>query len=157
MPTFSEQDLMNMETQGSMETKFTPPDQGDYTAVVKEVKVRQGIAKSSGEPFHALDVMWELQNVEDMMKRLEMDRPPVVKQGLFLDIDEQTGKLAVGKNKNVHLGRLRESLGLNQPDKPFSFRMLEGRAARVRVKHTVDTARNETYANVDGVAALPPR
>ena len=43
-------------------------------------------------------------------------------------------------------------MGLNEPGKPFNFRMLQGKLAKVSIKHRV--ADDVIYAEVKGVARL---
>jgi hypothetical protein len=72
----------------------------------------------------------------------------------MLDLDPNGG-LDMAEGKNVGLGRLREALGLNDPTESFSFNMLPGRMAKVRVGHREDSRDPEIkYAEVQAVVAL---
>ena len=58
----------------------------------------------------------------------------------------------MGKGQNVGLGRLRESLNLNDPTKAFAFRQLEGQMAKIKVDHQPDKEDPEkVYDRVVGV------
>jgi hypothetical protein len=76
---------------------------------------------------------------------------PSVSQSLMLDMTE-SGALAVGTNKNVNLGRLREALGQNVSGRPWSPNMLQGQVARISVKHRL--WEDKTFAEVKGVVKL---
>jgi hypothetical protein len=79
---------------------------------------------------------------------------PTVRQSVFLDLTPQ-GKLDMSKGKNIQLGKLREALGLNDPNKSFSFADLPGRAAIVGVEHTPnEKSPGDVYANVAKVGKL---
>ena len=78
---------------------------------------------------------------------------PTVRQSVFLDLTPN-GKLDMSKGKNIGLGKLREALGLNDPNKPFSFADLPGRAAIVTVEHTPGKEPGDVYANVSKVGKL---
>jgi hypothetical protein len=68
-----------------------------------------------------------------------------VPQDVMLDLTD-SGQLDMAKGRNVRLGRLREALDLNAPGRPFSFAMIQGRMAKVKVGHRVDG--EDIYAEV---------
>jgi len=80
-----------------------------------------------------------------------LGREPKVRQSLMLDV-RADGALEFGKGKNVGLGRVREALGQNSTGRPWSFPMLGGQLAKVKVKHRLDTATGRTYVEVTDVA-----
>ena len=83
---------------------------------------------------------------------------PRVKLSLFCDVNvDEAGNvvsLAYGPGKNVGLGRLREALGQNSPTKKWSWKHLEGVAAKIKVEQRITA--DGTFAQVarDGVVAL---
>ena len=150
MTMFSPEQFLDMQITESNDTKIVPVPVGEYFAVVKEVKVRPWQSKADpSKAGIALDLQWDL---DDAGVKTLLGRDSVtVKQGIMLDMTE-AGGLDVGKGRNVGLGRLREAVNLNAPGQPFSFSMLTGRMAKVKVEHRVD---GETiYAEVKGVAKV---
>lgn len=115
---FDPEAFLNSTTDQSSETKFTPVPGGDYRALIDDIKLR--VAKEST----ILDVTWQLLEVpQDVLEVLGRDKA-LVRQSLFLDIEN--GVLAVGANRNVQLGRVREAVGQNVSGQVWSPRMLKG-------------------------------
>lgn len=125
------------------DTRYVAIPEGEYAALIKEKKFRQE------KGYTILDVAWIIddQGVRDLTGMKE----PTVRQSIFLDMIAGGG-LDFGKGKNVKLGRLREATGLNTPGMPFSFAMLEGRPARVSIKHRIHEG--DTFADVKEVTKL---
>lgn len=131
----------------SNDTVLIPVDEGEYPAVIKKKDFRV-VETKNGEQV-VLDVTWE---VDDAAQREKTGREQLtVRQGLFLDRRDD-GTLDFGKGKNVGLGKLREAVGLNQPGAPFSFEMLVGRPAMVKIKNRQDG--DDTFSDVKGVRPL---
>lgn len=150
MSMFSPEQFLGMQVNESNDTKVVPVPPGEYMAVVKEVKARPWQSKADpSKAGIALDVQWSLDDagVKALLGRDEVS----IKQGVMLDMSE-AGGLDMGKGKNISLGRLREATGLNTPGQPFSFTMLTGRMAKVKVEHRVDG--ENIYAEVKQVAKL---
>ena len=136
---------------GANDTVFPTCPPGEYPAQVKDVAGRQMPNKNGGMST-IVDITWTIddQGVREALNLKE----PSVRQSLFLDLDEQ-GQIDMGAQKNVRLGRLREALGLNNPDQPFSFDHLPGQVAIVTVTNTPAKDDPDTiYANVQKVAPL---
>lgn len=147
---FSPEQFLDIQITESNDTKVIPIPVGEYMAVVKEVKVRPWQSKSDpSKAGIALDLIWSIDDagVKQLLGRDEVN----TKQGVMLDMTE-AGGLDVGKGRNISLGRLREAVGLNTPGQPFSFGMLTGRVAKVKVEHRVDG--DAIYAEVKGVAKV---
>jgi hypothetical protein len=150
MSIFSPETFLDMQITESNDTKVIPVPVGEYIAVVKEVKVRPWQSKKDPSVAGiALDLIWSLDDagVKQLLGRDEIN----TKQGVMLDMTE-AGGLDVGKGRNISLGRLREAVGLNTPGQPFSFGMLTGRVAKVKIEHRVDG--DAIYAEVKGVAKV---
>jgi len=145
---FSPEQFLDMQTTDSNDTKVIPIPPGEYFAVVSEVKVRPWQSKADpSKAGIALDIQWAL---DDQGLRELLGRDTVtVKQGVMLDMTE-AGGLDMGKGRNVGLGRLREATNMNTPGQPFSFTMLTGRMAKVKVEHRVDG--ENIYAEIKQVA-----
>jgi len=145
---FSPEQFLDMQTTDSNDTKVIPIPPGEYFAVVSEVKVRPWQSKADpSKAGIALDIQWALddQGLRELLGRDTIN----VKQGVMLDMTE-AGGLDMGKGRNVGLGRLREATNMNTPGQPFSFTMLTGRMAKVKVEHRVDG--ENIYAEIKQVA-----
>ena len=134
---FDPNEFLNSTVEGTNDTKFTSaPDNmaGDpYTGVAAKVEIRQWQGKTDpSKSGLALDIQWELQ--DESVKTFCGRDKVMVKQGLMLDMTDG-GQLDMGKGKNISLGKLREALGLNAPNQPFSFSMIQGRIAGLFVGH----------------------
>ena len=152
MPDYSH--LLNQETSEANETQFELCPEGEFLATLDtfELSSAEWTDKKTGQPRSAptFKGVWHILD-ESVKASLGMD-PVRVQQDLFLDVDEATGQLALGKNKNIQLGRLRDAFGLNQPGRPFSLGMLKNAPpALVRVSHSIDK-KGITRANVTAVA-----
>lgn len=69
--------------------------------------------------------------------------------GIMLNLTDD-GAIDNSPGKNGKLRRYREALGMNEAGTPFSFRAIQGRQIRVKIKHEV--YEGETYDRVDSVA-----
>jgi len=130
MPTFSPEELMDMTAEGGMETQFVPVPVGEWDAYIEKIETRSGTSEK-GNDWTMLDVFWTI-TAGEVIQETEQDEPKV-RQSIFLDFDDN-GRLAMGKNKNIGLGRLRDALGQNGPG-PWKFSDLVGGSAIVRVEH----------------------
>jgi len=115
--TFDAESFMQTEVEGEMDTKYTPVPADDYHSVIDDIRIRA--AKESV----VLDVYHKLVGVDELCEAMGMEQLMVI-QGIFLDIDTN-GAIALGPNKNVKLGRLREAVGQNSGG-PWNFAMLKG-------------------------------
>jgi hypothetical protein len=131
------------------ETEFKAVPEGEYQAVVKKVECNAWQAKDGSRSGLKLDLTWTID--DESVRQATGMAEPSVSQSLMLDMTE-SGALAVGTNKNVNLGRLREALGQNVSGRPWSPNMLQGQVARVAVKHRL--WEDKTFAEVKGVTKL---
>lgn len=150
MSQFDPNTFLDMQVEGSNDTKLVPVPVGEYVAFAEKVDVRSWTSKKDPtKSGMTLDVTW---NIDDAAVKALLDREKVtVKQGIMLDLTD-AGGLDMGKGKNIGLGKLREALDLNQPGSPFGFRMIEGRAAKIVVAHRIEG--DQIYTDVKGVAKL---
>lgn len=117
MSAFDPDQFLETTVDKANETVYIPVPEGDYTAVINEVKPTL-IGESP-----ALEVYFSIQ---DEAVKKEMDKDEVIVRGsIFLDLNAN-GALEFGQNKNVKLGKLRDAVGQNKDGKPWSPRMLEG-------------------------------
>ena len=131
-------------------TEAVPIPAGEYLATIDKKEVTTWQKKD--DPSVAgltLDVTWEIDSPE--VKELLGRQKVTCRQGIMLELTE-SGTLDMGKGRNVQLGRLREAVDLNTPGVPFSFPMLPGRLAKVKVTHRVDG--DQIFAEIRSVAKL---
>lgn len=153
---FDPENFMNSVTVDSpLSTITVPIPEGDYRAMVKEVKLEPpGVNKKTGEETSPiLRVTWKLLDQDALAAEMEREEL-LIRQDIWIDRDDN-GNFALGKGRNVGLGRLREALGVNnQPGNPF--KNLDGGVALIKVAHRTDPDNSEQkYAEVRRVAALP--
>jgi len=149
MGTFDPSTFLDLTVTDPNSTVMTPVPEGEFTAIAGEPVIRQWTSKDGTKSGLALDIPWE---VDDASVKAALGREKVtVKQGLMLDLNPQGG-LDTGKGMNVSLGRLREAVGLNTAGQSFSFRMLQGKVAKISVKHRLDG--EQVYSDVKGVTRL---
>lgn len=150
MGTFDPATFLDTTLTDPNSTQSIPVDAAEYQGIVKEVEVRpwQG-KKDPSKSGISLDLLW---TVDDAGQRQKLGRDEVVvRQSIMIDLNE-AGGIDIGKGKNVRLGRLREAVGLNTPGQPFSFRMLQGRAAKIKVEQRPDG--DVIYNDVTAVTKL---
>jgi hypothetical protein len=147
MSNFNPEAFMNTSFSDANATKYELPPEGEYRAAISAVTPRV-----TGTGKALLNVKWNVDD-EEVRQATGMAEPSVY-QTIWLDVTE-SGGLDFGKGKNVQLGKLRETLGQNQPGKPWAPGMLIGGAALVRVKHSIDKRDNTTLtAEVSAVTKL---
>ncbi len=139
--------------EGANETKTTPVPIGDHLAIVDTVKVdKMQINKGerAGQSVPILRVAYKLLDENGALKALLGRDTIIVRQDVWLDVEN--GALSFKPNMNVGLGRLREAVNMNDPRKPFAFKMLEGAGPiNVTVEHDVQ-ASGDVYSRVRRVA-----
>lgn len=150
---FDPNQFLNDSVTGANDTKYIPVPQGEFPAIIKAVNARQMPSKADPGKFVTVaDVVYEIDD-QTVRTATGLDTP-TVRQSVFLDLTPE-GKLDMSKGKNIGLGKLREALGLNDPNKSFSFADLPGRAAIVQVEHTPnEKSPGDVYANVSKVGKL---
>lgn len=138
---FSPEEIMQVETQGSMSTEFINVPDDEYLAVIDDVKIR------TPQESVILDIFWQLDDADGKLAELTGRDKNIVRQSIFLDMLE-SGGFDMGKGKNVYLGKLREAL--NQNTGAWSPRMLLGQAARIRTAQRI--FEDKTFVDVKSVA-----
>jgi hypothetical protein len=150
MSQFDPTAFLDQSIEGTLDTKMIPCPEGEFVAVIDSVNPRPWNSKDGTKAGVALDVFWAIddQGVKEQLGREKI----LVKQGIMLDLDATGQRLDVSKGKNINLGRLREALGMNNPGQSFSFAMLPGRAARVKVTHRIEG--EDVYADIKMVTKI---
>ena len=146
--TFDPATFLNQSFDEALDTKIIPCPVGEYLAMAEKVDVKPWAAKDGSSSGLKLEVVWDIQ--DDSVKALIGRDTIRVTQQQMLDLTE-TGNLDFSKGKNVGLGRIREALGLNTPGEPFSFNMIQGRLAKVKVTHR--PYEGDLYAEIKAVTA----
>jgi hypothetical protein len=129
--------------------KRPPINEGDYTATIGEVKTASG-ARDDGTPWLQMIVPLAIDVPPDQQSRL--GQPTItLTDRVFIDLTAQgTMDNSVGKNRGQRL--YRDATDTNKPGEPFSWRMLQGRMVKVRVKH--EMYEGEIQERVSGVAKI---
>ena len=144
MSTFDPDTFLGQETDQVMDTHFKPVPEGEYTAMIDTV-----VAKEVNDS-PVLDITYVIL---DEAVKVEMNSERVsVRQSIFVDM-EDAGRIALGDNKNVKLGKLREALGQNSG--VWSPRKLAG-AGPIKIKTVNKPDKNDPeqiYSNVQRVPA----
>lgn len=155
MSTFDAALFENMVIEGANETHSTPVPEGDYTAIIDKVQISSIEIKNgdrAGQTVPILNVTYHIMD-DDGALAAQLNRDKItVRQMIWLDVTDK-GTLAFGPNQNLGLGRVREAAGLNNPNKPFAFKQLEGQGpVRIAVTHRTDDERGLTYDQVSRVS-----
>lgn len=138
-----------------LETVFTEPSSterllcpvDEYPATIEKLDARAWSKDGKSGVF--VDVIWSVES--DAAKAVCKRDKVLVKQGIGFDITPE-GLIDMEKAKaNVAFGKLRDAVGLNT--ERFSFNMLPGRMAKIRVTHSTSTKDGVTYLN-ENVAAV---
>lgn len=121
---------------------------GLYEAFVVDLKSATGFSEKNNAQWARLDVVFELQD-EHQRERTGRARL-LLTYGIMLELDPETDDLAVGRGKNVKLGKFRKAMGKN--DGAFSPRELMGLFGKVEVKHEIYL--NEPQEKISAVSAI---
>lgn len=150
MSTFDPASLLEATVETSNDTKIIPIPEGEYLAVIDNVKINTWQSGDGSKSGLRLDVEYLL---DDAAAKEATGRDKLlVRQGIMLDLTEDGRSFDMGKGKNVGLGRLREATGLNTPGQTFAVQMLPGRLVKIKVTQRPKEGDPETiYNDVRGV------
>lgn len=127
---FDPVDLMNQPIEANA-TRRDPLPIGETTAQITEIKFRSGTSNKPGKPsvdWTSLNATLEITD-PDYVSQVPGARDDKVTTFLSIMLDMNGGQPAVGPNKNIKLGRLREAAGVNgQP-----LNMLIGQHIRIQI------------------------
>ena len=157
-PMFNPDVFLNTTVVESNATELLVVSEGEYTAIsggvtadnFRSFDIKKG--DRAGQKGYSLDIEWNIEDTGGAIKAT-IGREPKVRQSIMLEISSD-GTLVFGKGRNVSLGRVREALNQNQTGKPWSFSMLGGQIAKVKVKHRLDPATQRTYSEVADVSRI---
>lgn len=129
------EELLNTTVDSQLDEFLEPCPAGEYLAIAGKPSVNTFTYKKgdrAGETGYQLVIRWEIQD-EAVKKQLDRDTVSV-RQSTLLDITPDGTGLDVSKGKNIGLGQIRSALGQNQEGQPWSFNMIEGQPATIKVK-----------------------
>lgn len=116
---------------GVGETKRTPlPIADAVLAQLGKPVFQEGTSSKTGEPWLKLNVPCTIAD-SDFLTKAGVEKATLT-YGIMLDTEN--GAIALGKNRNIKLGKLREAAGVNgQP-----LERLEGQFVKVKIGHRPD-------------------
>lgn len=142
--------LLDATTTSANSTERVPVPAGEHLAVIEAVDIRSG--NKDGKNWAFLDVTYNIDSPE-LKEKLGRQKIALT-QGIGLDFTPDGRSLDNSKGRNVTLGRLRESTGLNVDGQPYAHRMLVGKPVKILVGHRPDSrpqARpGDVFENIDG-------
>lgn len=129
---FDPQSFLNSAITGALETKRTLMPVGETYGQITKIDMANGDGKD-GRKWYRLDCSVEITDSAYLaptgLEKLN------ARYSVMLDLNEGGG-IAMGPNKNIRLGRLREATGTNQPGKSLSD--MVGQFVRLSVTHRPD-------------------
>lgn len=149
--SFNAESFLSTRNTGSMDTKYPTCPAGWYIMQVDNLQARRQQKSDGSGEFTVMDILWLVLD-EKVQKELESERV-LVKQSIFLDVTEED-QLDYGKGKNVKLGKVREVLGQNDPNKDWFPNLLIGAIAKGHVEHSPNPKDPKSpYANVTEITS----
>jgi hypothetical protein len=155
MGAFDTKNFLDQETDQPLVRRPPLPLQ-DYIGLIGEPVKRDWV--SPNDPTKSgvsIDFPIVLDIPSDVQESLGLTSSQItVKGGVMLDLTPD-GSIDWGPGKNGSTRRYREALDMNKPGDKFSFRAMQGRAIRVRIKHREYPAGSgEFFEDVDQVAKV---
>lgn len=140
--------FLNVQVTEPMDTQLIPIPEGEYRAIIKDVKPR--MAKDS--PI--LDIVWRIDDPEGKVKAVTGLDENAARQSVFLDL-LSNGGFDLAKGKNVQLGKVRDAVGQNVPGQPWAPGNLKGAVASIKIGHRMaDDGSGNIYTDVKAVTKL---
>lgn len=134
-------------------TKAPPIPEGIYLAIASvSDDPNKPCIRTTNTGKVILDIYWHIDDAQ--VKEVTKNDDPVARQSVFLDLDAN-GRLDSSRGANNQLRTVRIATGTNVPGAPFKFADLNGKIARVNIKHRLvnneESGETDTYAEVKGV------
>lgn len=145
MSLFSPEALLNAKFESANATRRDPLPIGETLAQVTKLDFANG--EKDSKPWYKLNVQLSISDNEYLAKAQR--EVATITYGIMLDMTE-AGTFAMGPNKNVSLGRLREATGTNQPGKGLNDML--GQYVRIQIGHRPD--KNDPSIVYDEVKAV---
>lgn len=149
--------FLNQNIDDAMDTVGWLCPQGEHRAMVgtiDEKAFQTGTSDKNGKDWLMFKPAFLIQD-PTIIADSGREQAVVYHNGMFVDIDETTGRIKTEKNANVELGRLRDAVGQNnQPG--WNFMHLQGAGpVMVKVAHVPDKNNPEKkYARVVAVRRI---
>lgn len=149
--SFNLQALMTTAIVGALDTRIPPWPEGEFIARIDKVELAEWSSKEKGTSGAKLNVTWKTDDPVVCAAVGAEGREATMIHGIMLDLT-QTGGLDLSTGKNTRLGALRDAVGQNDPQKPWTFTNLVGQAARVSVRQRM--YEGEVYSDIKQVAPI---
>lgn len=120
-------------------TENPADEQGLYTAIIGEITIASGtIGKGdrTGQPWVSMIVPLKLQICPELQQSLSYDSTFTLPDRAFLDLTS-AGQEDNAPGKSRQKKAYREACDLNNPGEAFAWRMLTGKAVKVKVGHEI--------------------
>lgn len=127
------------------------PAARDFIGVIGEIKSRAWQKKDDPTKSGiAVDVPieFDLSGFPELVAQIGTSKVTLT-DGIFLDLNS-SGAIDNSPGKNSKLRRYREALDMNKPGDSFSFRMMQGRMIRAKIKH--ETFEGDILDKIDSIA-----
>lgn len=147
--TFNPDTFLSTQYSDQLETRRQPVPEGEYAAVIDDVKLREVNFRNGGKGI-GIDVFCRIEGDATVKEATGQDTA-ILRYSFLMDVKDD-GSLDFSKGKNLRLGRLRAAVGQNTAGRPWSFNDLKGNPLKVRVKHRADD--NDTSIVYDEVSAV---
>lgn len=126
-------------------TRRDPLPEGEVVCQITKLDTVSG--EKDGRAWYKLNVVLDIAD-SAYLDKAQREKASLT-YGIMLDVNEGGG-LAMGPNKNVSLGRLREATGTNSPGR--SLNDMVGQYVKARIGHRPDPKDPSTvYDDVKGV------
>ncbi len=154
MPTFDVETFVKQQVNIAGSTEyFLVPEKNDVRMMVGSGPVEKWFRSfdSDGRSFMTIEIPMLL--LDDEIKESAGREVVTYRYKAFVDHDDN-GNWDFGKGRNVKIGQLREALGQNDPNTPWSAGMLADQGPILgRITHT-DGKDGRKYAEVSRVTAI---
>lgn len=145
---FNPEAFLNETIKAATSTAYVNVPEGQYPGSYIESLQTKTVNTKDG-PRVILECLWNISDPDGKLKATTGREKNIVSQSLWLDLDEHTGKLAVGPGCNVGLGLTREALNQNKEGQAWNPNMMIGVPATPEVQH--DMSGDKVYARVKNV------
>lgn len=155
MGAFDPATFLDQETDQPLVRRPPLPIQ-DYIGIIGVPTTRTWVSPNdSTKSGYAVDFPIVLDIPGDVQEQLGLTTNTItVKGGVMLDLTPD-GSIDWSAGKNGATRRYREALDMNKSGDTFSFRRMEGRAIRVKIKHReYPPGSGEFFEDVDQVAKV---
>lgn len=155
MGIFDAANFLDQETDQPLVRRPPLPVQ-DYIGIIGEVIQRPWVSKEDPtKSGFAVDFPIVLDIPQDIAEQVGLSTTQLtIKGGVMLDLTPD-GSIDWSAGKNGATRRYREALDMNKPGDKFSFRQMQGRPIRVKIKlREYPQGSGEFFEDVDNVARV---